>query len=60
MAVEPSRLIDEKTYPEDPLIGIFHHGSLSQQSDDNLKPFEPPKTKLYITDPPYNIGFQWS
>lgn len=59
MAVEPSRLIDEKTYPEDPLVGIFYHGSLSQKSDDTFQSFEPPKTKLYITDPPYNIGFKY-
>lgn len=55
-----SILEDGQFYPDDPLVGIFAHASLSESEVSEVATFgEVPKTKLFITDPPYNIGFKY-
>ena len=43
-----------------PLIGIFYTGSIVRNHDKSVKKISKiPKIKLFITDPPYNIGFNY-
>jgi len=57
MGVKPSMIDDAKSYPEEPLVGEFRESSLTHCSDSSIEVFKDfQKTKLIITDPPYNLG----
>jgi site-specific DNA-methyltransferase (adenine-specific) len=52
---EQTKLIDER----DGVIGIFNIGSISEPKVNTLEYPEKERIKLFITDPPYNVGFKY-
>ena len=51
---------DAKFDEKNPLVGKFQFGSIVINNDKSIRKISIiPKIKLFITDPPYNIGFKY-
>jgi DNA modification methylase len=52
---EQTKLVDER----DGIVGIFNVGSISDSKSNTLEYPGEDKIKLFITDPPYNLNFDY-
>jgi len=58
---DKKRVLKDQTFDsEEPIIGIFKYATLASNNTNDAPKFSKvPRTKLFITDPPYNIGFKY-
>jgi DNA modification methylase len=60
MGGEMGTISDPSFDATDPIVGVFAHASLAPSPDSKVPQFtRVPITKVFITDPPYNIGFKY-